>query len=268
MASSSDQTPPLEVRRLSSDDDVGRALASELLSEMLDPAAEGPYLLGVPTGSTPLPLFRALVGRSAALDRNEARRLSDRLVLVVMDDFVSIETGDNVDQADPWSAPTFVERELLSPLMDALGGSARRAVPILFPAVGKVSVLRDDVLRMGGIASQIVATDPFEGHVAQNYAGEPFARNESDKLADLSPMFLQHHPWAEGKYRGITFDLLDFALMVGRHPRGRFDLIITGEAKRGTLERFLAMQRYEPSLPLSFLWLFTGRSRLWTDLAA
>ncbi len=258
----------IEVRAYPSSEVLARYLAEHILEGVLATSAAGPYLLGLPTGSTPMPLFAALIEQTSQLREDDRFRVLDRLQIVVMDDFIDMHTGVNVTPDDEWSAPTFIDREFLQPLSTALDVPRDAISPVLYPQVGFVGRLRDEILGLGGLACQVVATDPFEGHVAQNFSGQSFARNECEKMADLSPGFLQHHPWAADRYKGVTFDLLDFATMVCRHPSGRFELVITGNEKSEIMRSFLNVAEYRPALPLSFLWLFPDRTRLWTDLDA
>lgn len=255
----------LTLRHYATADALGQGLADMILTDLLQGGLGEPYLMGLPTGSTPQPLFRALVHAVAGLPEEQRSLVGARLYCVVMDDFVAMDTGLNVTPDDPWSAQTFILNEFLRPLSLAVNGTEPDLSKILFPKVGCVTALRDEVLNLGGLAIQVVATDPFEGHVAQNFSGQSFARAESAKVANLSESFLRHHEWAKGKYRGVTFDLLDFSTMVCRNAKGSFALVVTGESKKVTLKRLIEARRYDDSLPVSFLWLFASRATIWTD---
>lgn len=243
--------------------DVGGVLARKVMRSILN-HGDKTYVLGSPTGSTPKPFYAAFIQMAKHLTPDERDLLYKNLRIVVMDDFVHLASDENIDQNDPNSAVRFIHDHFLTALAQTLEKPAFTAKTVMFPQVGRVGELRDHIIKLGGIPIQIVATDPFDGHVGQNFPGEAYVKPEDAKTAPLSEGFTKHHVWSRA-YRGVTFDLQDFCAMVDA-ANGTFDLVITGDAKRDVFDRLIAAKHYDPALPISFLWDKCDQTTVYTDL--
>ncbi|MDQ3774743.1 MAG: hypothetical protein M3461_10480 [Pseudomonadota bacterium] len=245
---------------------AGRAMAEHVLRKVIAKPDGSRFFLGLPTGSSPLPFFDAFVDLARELPDHYKSHLATLMHIAVMDDFVDHNTGANLSSSDEWSAVGFMRLRFLEALRSALApATMANEGRILFPRVGHVRELRQQIIEQGGLDIQIVATDPYEGHVAQNFTGEPYRKTEEEKYARLSEAFIRHHEWAE-RYRGITFDLDDFTEMVCANPNGEFLLVVTGPTQIQSTTRVSEQQNVRPELPLSFLWRSADRTSVFTDM--
>jgi 6-phosphogluconolactonase/glucosamine-6-phosphate isomerase/deaminase len=241
---------------------IGQHITDLIFDRLQSKPAIRPFILGLPTGATPIPFLTAFIEAAKLLPQEKKTALCDRLYVVVMDDFIDPTTKQNIDPKIQYSAVGFMIKNLFNPL--AAAGISIDTARLLYPRAGQVGQLRDKVIKLGGIDMQMMATDPYQGYVAQNFPGEPFEKPEAAKFAPLGEAFLRHHPWAAA-YHSITFDLSDFAKMVSANPAGTFELVITGSAKKSTLDKFLAAGKFTPDIPLTFLWEQSARTTVWTD---
>ena len=253
----------IRVRLADSADLVGEVLAREVVSEMANLEPETPYFLGLPTGRTPIPFLNSFVSHLSLLDSEIQKALIRSLSIVVMDDLIDTN-GKNISPDIEFGAFGFMKKHLLRPLskfMDCEDLEER----VFFPKPGAVGDLKKFVVANGGMSLQMIATDPFEGHVAQNFPNSPFHKTEAEKQLPLSRDFIRHNPWAE-RYSGVTFDLVDFSEMVAAHPRGRVVVVVCGAAKRNILLRLFQYRYASENFPLSYFWRCGCPAELHTDL--
>jgi 6-phosphogluconolactonase/glucosamine-6-phosphate isomerase/deaminase len=242
---------------------IGEYLAQKILAEIAE-TVNPHYLLGLPTGATPMPLFENLIKQAENLDDSNKKQIAEKLCIVVMDDFILMESNENIPNDQEWSAPGFISRKLIAPLNDALGPYKIEMNRILYPQPNRINQLRDNIIKMGGLDLQVLATDPYEGYVAQNFQDGPFVKSEQQKIGQLNASFLKHHSWAK-IYRGITFDLNDFTEMIKANECGRFALIVTGEPKEEVLVKTLGLREFTPAVPLSFIWNVPELTTVYSD---
>jgi glucosamine-6-phosphate deaminase len=134
---------------LSDVDAVGERVASIVLAEL---AAKPSPVLGVATGSTPVPAYRSLA--------SARRRGTDfsRLSLVALDEYVGLPAGH------PGSFAAYVEREIREPLQLP---PERVVVP-----EGHGERLEDRIRSLGGVDVQLLGIGR-NGHLAFNEPGSP-----------------------------------------------------------------------------------------------
>ncbi len=238
-------------------EEAGEFQADEVMS-LWGPAVEAgePFVIGLPTGSTPLPLLSALAERLNAMDRDRRLIFLDSLRILAMDDIVDNVTGQNVEPTHDRSAYRFFQEKFFDHIADfpADWSSADIESTHLFvPTVGKVSAQAERVAALGKVKWQLMATDPNEGHVAEVWAGERYRDSQFpvDQPREMSPLFLEHNPWAKG-YLGITLRLDDFVDLLA--DGGVVSFAVFGAAKRDVWDRFERAGQYDPELPISFLW--------------
>lgn len=251
-----------DLRVFANPDLLGAALAQEVLEGICRSREQ--YILGLPTGATPLPLFENFIRQASGQSNKQKAAIAERLRILVMDDFVLFDRDENVAISHEWSAVGFIDKHLLIPLNAALNPHAVKKEHILYPRVGEVGRLKNEIIRVGGVDMQVLATDPYEGHVAQNFRGQPFVKSERNKVSKLSSDFLRHHPWAS-VFRGVTFDLSDFIEMIMANEHGRFAVVVTGALKAGVLIRLMQLEEYTTDLPLSFVWRVPERTSIYAD---
>jgi len=262
LVKSSNQKHSISLRFSNSADLIGEILAGEVVSEMLKLTPGTLYFMGLPTGRTPIPFLKSFVSQISSLDSGLQKDLIRSLSIIVMDDLVDA-SGKNISPDIEFGAFGFMRKHLLEPLgqfIDCKGLEER----IFFPKPGEVGNLKKFVLENGGMPFQMIATDPFEGHVAQNFPNAPFRKTEAEKQVPLSREFIRHNPWAE-QYSGVTFDLVDFSEMVAAHPCGRIVVVISGATKRDILAKFFQNRSASEDFPLSYFWSCECPTELHTD---
>lgn len=241
----------IRVRCSDSPATVGKVLAEEIISEIANLAPDTPYFLGLPTGRTPLPFLNAFVSQISSSSPEFQKALIHSLHIIVMDDLIDAD-GRNLPPEIEFGARGFMKKHLIDPLSQFCECSNLER-QILFPKPGEVESLKKFVMANGGIAFQMIATDPFEGHVAQNFPNAPFRKTEAEKQLPLSSDFIRHNPWA-AQYSGVTFDLVDFSDMIAANPRGKLAIVVCGDEKRDVLSRFFQNRFASESFPLSYFW--------------
>lgn len=250
---------------------IGRTQAEEVMRFWADAVRDSkPFVLGLGTGSTPMPLLNELVARLEPMGIIERQNYMDRLFIVVMDDIVDRDTGQNVKPTHEKSAQRFFEDHLIQPVIGHQPGWVERHLVI--PRPGQVTAAAERVRKeLGGVKWQFMATDPNEGHVAEVAAGERYRdtaiQAAKDRPREFSSLFLQHNSWARG-YQGITFTLDDFVDMMA--PDGVVRFAAFGGPKAQMVGQFFRDGAYEPERPITFLWLpgMAGRTRVQLDESA
>ncbi len=246
---------PLTVTIYRTPEEIGQAQADEVM-DLWNHAIrqDKPFVVGLPTGSTPMPLLRELVARLGPKGSSDRRSFMEKLYVVAMDDIVDRTTRLNVQPTHEKSAQRFFEDHLIRPMLGEEPTWVARH--LIIPRPGAVASSANHVRNLGGIRWQMMATDPNEGHVAEVAAGEryrdPAVQAAKDFPREFSPLFLQHNPWAKG-YLGITFTLDDFVDMMA--PEGVVRFAAFGQPKADIISRFFIDREYNPERPITFLWL-------------
>jgi len=191
---------------------VAAALVTATLADRPD------ALLVLPTGATPLGLFRALAASGA--DFGRAR-------FATLDEYCGIAPDDR--------------RRLLSwlrrALFDPLGVDADRVIafrPDADPAA-EARRVEDEIVRGGGIDLAVVGLGP-NGHLGFNEPGSAF--DSPARRVVLTPDSIR----SNAAYWGSEADVPREGLTLGLGTLGaarRLAMVVSGEAKRGILARAL-----------------------------
>ncbi len=238
----------MRVRIFSSPVAASRALAADI-ARALD---ENPRLvLGLPTGRTPIPLYRELsaLHRSGRMDVSRARTFN-------LDEFLGIAADD------PRSYHAFMRRHLFDRVNIAakrihlLNGLARNVAR-------ECERYERAIARAGGIDLQILGLGA-NGHIGFNEPGRALvARTHRTRL---SPSTRRANA---GLFAGRMSDVPREALSMGMGTilrARRIVLIATGASKAGCVRRMIEGP-VTPRLPASFLQLHSN-TEIWLDSAA
>jgi glucosamine-6-phosphate deaminase len=239
---------PMRVRILNSPVSVARALARELARAIsIEPA----LVLGLPTGRTPVPLYRELI----ALHR--AGRLDcSRLTTFNLDEFIGVPA------ADPRSYRAFMQRHLFDHInistarthfLDGMTGNVDRECRRYDRAIE----------RAGGIDLQILGLGT-NGHIGFNEpAPALIAHTHRTQLRAATRR--ANAGLFNGRLASVPHDALSMGMATILHAR-RIVMIATGAAKAGSVKR-MVRGPVTPRVPASFLQLHR-HAEVWLDRAA
>lgn len=235
------------------EDELGRCVAEEIVGSLrAATAGDYPFLLGAPSGRTPRSTYRALaelLARQPELDL-------DRLVLVMMDDYVVPRSGAGaprrVAAGLPHSCEGFARREILAAINDARAKSGANGIPeqnLWFPDAADPAAYDRRIESFGGIDFFILASGSGDGHVAFNPPGS--ARDSETRVVDLSVQtrtdnmqtFPDFGSLDDVPKQGVTVGIAT----ISRSRRAV--MIAIGGGKRLAVSRLLAVERYDPSWP-------------------
>jgi glucosamine-6-phosphate deaminase len=204
-----------EVRRFASADELGRALAAEIV-------ALRPRLLGCPGGRSLLTTYRALP------------ELPDTTA-VMMDEYVPVPPS-----GAHHSSRGFAEREL-------------RVREVWTPDPGDPAAYDERIVAAGGIDVFLLASGASDGHVAFLPPGSPpDGRTSVVRLAESTRRdnlvtFPAFRSLADVPERGVTVGL--GTIVSARRLR----LVLHGPDKREATERLLSYESFDPEWPASIV---------------
>ncbi len=238
----------MRVRTFATAERLARALAAEIARII---GRQPTAVLGLPTGQTPVPLYRALV----ALYRNGRIDLS-RATTFNLDEFVGVSASD------PGSYHAFMRRHLFDHVnlsrrrTHLLDGSAR-------DLARECERYDAAIARAGGIDLQILGVGA-NGHIGFN---EPApALMAATHRARLRAASRRANRALFGNDLGaVPHEALSMGMATILHAR-RVVLIATGAAKARCVARMISGP-VTPQLPASFLQLH-WRAEVWLDRAA
>ncbi|MEU4242547.1 6-phosphogluconolactonase [Actinoplanes sp. NPDC026619] len=220
-------------------DAVGAEVAATILDRLA--AADGrPFLLGCPSGRTPMPVYRALA-------RHAARGVDlSRLVIVMMDDYVEADGLRRVDPGLSYSCLGFAQREIVAPLGQPL--------EIWAPDPAEPSRYDEAIEAAGGIDLFLLATGAGDGHIAFNQPGTPRdARTHVTPLGEATRRdnmgtFPEFTDLEMVPTRGVTVGIDTIAA-----SSREVIMIVSGSHKHDALMRIKAADVYEPDWPATIV---------------
>lgn len=238
----------MRVRTYSSADALARALASDVA----DCIAGNPQLvLGLPTGRTPIPFYRALADlyRLGRVDFSRARTFN-------LDEFVG------VTRTDPSSYRAFMQRHLFDHInlparrINFLDGTAR-------DVRRECARYERAVTRAGGIDLQILGLGG-NGHIGFNEPARALvARAHRTRLSAATRR--ANAGLFDGRMSAVPREALSMGMATILQAR-RIVLVATGAAKAGCVARMIEGP-VTTRVPASFLQLH-GNVEVWLDRAA
>ena len=244
--------PPAPLRILSTPDDIGEYVASRILGGIDAATRDGRrYLLGLPTGRTPRPVYAALTRALAS-----APRSLRHVTLVMMDEYL-VEVADGYEYAMDAGAPSchaFTRTEIVGQINSALPDEFQlRDTQVWFPDPRTPDAYDDQIVQAGGIDFFLAASGAGDGHVAFNPPGS--ARESRSRVVRLSEQTRRDNL--------LTFPALGsldsvprFGVTVGVSTitaSREVVMVAWGDEKRTTVSRMLAADSYQPDWPATLI---------------
>jgi glucosamine-6-phosphate deaminase len=244
--------PSAPLRVFPSPESLAEDLAARLLGRIAQAHRSGEqFLIGFPTGRTPLPLLVAM-----------ARRLADRgqdighVVLVMMDEYL-VPGAEGLEYApanEPWSCHHFARVEIADRLNGGLPPAHRlREAAIWFPDPSDPEAYDRRIADAGGIDFFVLASGASDGHVAFNPPGSP--RESRTRIIPLSEETrrdnLQTFP-TFGTLSAVPRHGISVGIDTIASAREAV-MVVWGAGKRLTLERMLDAERYDPAWPATVI---------------
>lgn len=246
-------TSRVVVRVHDTPDDIGGAVAMRLLERIA--AADGAgrrFLLGLPTGRTPRPVYMAMSRHLRTAPQSLAH-----VTLVMMDEYLRPDGAGGFRYALDAGAPSchaFTETEITGALNASLDASMQ--VPrsrVWFPDPADAPSYDERIAAAGGIDFFVLATGASDGHVAFNPPGS--TRDSRSRIVELSEQTRRDNL--------LTFPALGALDSVPRHgvtvgiatitDAREAVMLAWGEGKRETVRRMRSATSYEPEWPATLI---------------
>lgn len=197
--------------------DLSRRAADIIVDQV---RAKPASLLVVPTGATPLGMFRALVTAGHGLDFSRAR-------------FVTLDEYAGIGPRDRRRLLLWLRRELLDPL--GVGEDRVIAFDPEAEPMAESARVEAAIADHGGIDLAVVGLGP-NGHLGFNEPGSPF--DSRARLVALTPESIRSNAAYWGSEADVPREAFTLGLGTLREAR-RLALIAGGERKRAILDRTL-----------------------------
>lgn len=254
------------LRIFDSPDAIGETLARELLERIARSRRTGKsFLLGLPTGRTPRPIYQAMANRLA-----ETKQDLSHLILAMMDEYlVRSPLGFEYASSEaPWSCHHFARAEIAQRFNQVLPSARQiRDSAIWFPDPRDAAAYDEQIHASGGVDFFLLASGASDGHVAFNPPGS--ARNTKTRVIALSESTrrdnLQTFP-VFGTLDAVPTHGISVGIDTIASAR-EAAMVVWGESKALTLRRILAAEQYDPSWPATVIHE-CARSEIVGDTAA
>lgn len=246
------QTSGTSVRVFETPAQIGEHVATRILSRIQSAAQDSRrFLLGLPTGRTPRPVYAAMARQLAASPESLAH-----VTLVMMDEYL-VEQADGFAYALADGAPSchaFTRTEIVGPLNAALPDVFRLTdAQVWFPDPREAASYDRRIADAGGIDFFLVASGAGDGHVAFNPPGS--ARDSRSRVVTLSEQTRRDNL--------VTFPALGTLDHVPRHgvtvgiatitDAREAVMVAWGEGKRATVARMRAATQYQADWPATMI---------------
>lgn len=233
-------------------EDLGSHVATRVLDGIAVAQMAGRrFLLGLPTGRTPRPVYAAMAAQLARSPQSLTH-----LTLVMMDEYLR-DGADGFAYAMAAGAPSchaFTRDEIVGPLNGALPADLLlRDDSVWFPAARDPAEYDDRIRAAGGIDFFLVASGASDGHVAFNPPGS--ALDSRTRIVTLSEQTRRDNL--------VTFPALGslenvprFGVSVGVATivdAREAVMLAWGEGKRTSVARMLRATHYEPDWPATLI---------------
>ncbi|MCC7054425.1 MAG: 6-phosphogluconolactonase [Gemmatimonadaceae bacterium] len=240
-------------RVLDTPQQIGTLVAGRILAGIAEAAREGRrYLLGLPTGRTPRPVYAAMAAQLARTPQSLAH-----VTLVMMDEYLVEEDGGYAYALEP-GAPScheFTRTEIVDQLNAALPGAGAhlREASVWYPDPRDPADYDAQIEAAGGIDFFLLASGASDGHVAFNPPGS--ARDSRSRVVELSEetrrdnllTFPALGTLADVPRYGVTVGIATIA------DAREAVMVAWGKGKQETVQWMRATSTYEPGWPATVI---------------
>ena len=234
---------------------IGSALGALIADELSAAGPRRPFLLGCPSGRSPVSTYLALAREVAA------RRLDlSELVVVMMDEYVERDEATGamrrVDPRLPHSCLRFGQAEIVDPLNAAAGpGRGIRPGRYWVPDPASPESYDKLIADHGGIDLFILASGAGDGHVAFNPPGSD--RESRTRIVALAEQTRRDNLGTFPTFGADLSRVPRYGVTVGvgtiREHSKRVVMVAHGPEKARTVRRLVAADRYWPEWPATVL---------------
>jgi glucosamine-6-phosphate deaminase len=248
---------------------AGRALAALIADRLEETGAGQPFLLGCPSGRSPLSTYVALAREVAG------RRLDlTGLVIVMMDEYVERDGGTGamrlIDSAAPHSCLRFGQTEIVDRL-NAAAGPGKGISPGRYwvPDPAAPADYDELITDHGGIDLFILASGASDGHVAFNPPGT--GRDAGTRIVRLAEQTRRDNLNTFPSFGRDVDRVPRYGVTVGvgtiREHSKQVVMVAHGKLKARTVRRVAEADGYRPDWPATIL-ADCSCPRLFVDEAA
>ncbi len=241
---------------------LGKAAAEMILAEY---GKKGKLVLGVPWGTTPVPILDAFA-KMAAKDKTDFSNFD----IVMMDEYVMKKGAGYsfIDEKLPSSGHYHMEKDLFSKLPP--NQAIQLAANTHYPNPGNPEGFELFLEKLGGVDIFIVATGAHDGHVAQNGPGTPISLGT--RILSLSKTVIEYNFEKMKKEFGNDIENVPkFGVSIGLSTilKSRKLLFVAfGKSKSKITQRLLAAGKFDLQWPVTFLWEALGKTEFYVDREA
>ncbi len=237
---------------------IGEYMAQRILRAIAAAERDGRrFLLGLPTGRTPRPIYAAMAHQLTRQPQSLAHA-----TLVMMDEYLNERDGgfDYAMDSGAASCHAFTRTEIVGQLNGVLPAPMQlREAEVWFPEPHDPGAYDDRIADAGGIDFFLAASGAGDGHVAFNPPGS--ALTSRSRIVTLSEQTrrdnLQTFP-ALGSIGNVP----RFGVTVGISTivaARAVSMVAWGEGKRTTVARLRAATAYEPDWPATLIHVCANR---------
>ncbi len=248
--------------------ELGLALAEVILAGVKDAQAAGrQYLLGCPSGRSPLSTYLAL-GRLAGA----AGQDMSHVIIVMMDEFV-LPAGGGFLLCSPtahYSCTRFGYEQLLPAVNTHLAYECQlQRESIWLPDPADITLYDAKIRNAGGIDLFIVATGGRDGHVAFNPPGS--AADSRSRLVELAETTRYDNMGTFPAFTDIS-EVPKYGVTVGlatiSELSRRVAFIAHGAGKIDSIKRIVVAGAFDPSWPATMIYNCTNVQLMLDEVAA
>lgn len=234
---------------------LGQALAAVIADGIAATPPGGQYLLGCPSGRSPVSTYQALA------DEVSRRGLDLRgVVIVMMDEYLEADAGSGelryVDPGAPHSCARFGRMEIVERLNRAAPpGRGIDPDRLWLPDLTAPERYDEQLADAGGIDLFILASGTSDGHVAFNPPGtKPDAGTRAVELAEPTRRDnLSTFATFDGDLNRVPRWGLTVGVGTIRDLSKRAVMVVHGAEKGEAVRRLQAAEQYEPDWPATIL---------------
>ncbi len=252
----------LKIRIFDSPEKLGETAANLILAEYKQ---KGRLVLGVPWGTTPVPILDAF----AEIVKAKEIDLS-KFNMVMMDEYVQ-QKGSGysfVDANLSFSGHFHMGKDLFRKL--PAKQAAQLKANMHFPDPNSPATFEQLIEKLGGVDIFIVATGAHDGHVAQNGPGTPLQLKT--RLLPLSKTVIEYNfEKMRDEFGNNIENVPKFGVSIGLSTilKSRKLLFVAfGSSKKEITQRLLSAGKFDIDWPVTFLWEAIDKTEFYIDKEA